>query len=69
MKNKELKQYCYKCGAEMIGNKVISHYICMTGEPVIEIKWVCPNRKWYNFFHSKFISDVDGMVPYYYRVF
>ena len=73
-KSKPLKRYCYKCGTEMSVTKTIDFYDTESGEPIIKLKWKCPNipTKWtfnriHNWFkiamfrsHSKYNTDIKG---------
>lgn len=53
------KNWCIKCGSEILPKKVDMDYNPTTGKKRYNLLWVCPKKKWYNC-HSKFKSDEEG---------
>lgn len=65
-KRKHPQLYCSHCGAPMeLIRERFAYYDMHTGKPVIELKWRCPLRAWYNLLHDKTTSDEKGNLKQY----
>lgn len=53
------KNYCGKCGAELLRKFIDMHFNPLTGKQEFNILWKCPQKKWWNG-HWKFKSDEQG---------
>ena len=53
------KNWCRKCGVEILPKKVDMDYDPTTGEKRFNLLWVCPNWRWWNC-HDRYKSDEDG---------